>query len=351
MAHDAADQTHWHEPKHGENAGTGTFNRRAMPYDLFMESEGVPIFRGIGVRRVQDLPMKPWQRLGGRGSYIQLYGTEGLWGMYIAEIPARGALLPEHHLYEKQVLVVEGRGATEVWLEGQSKKQTFEWQAGSLFSIPLNAHHRFINATSAPALILCGTSAPNIINLVDSMKFVFDCPWNFTERYSGADDYFKPKDDIAPDPVRGLAMKRTNLVPDVVNCEMPLDNRRSPGYRRMEPHMGGQRFHLWVGQHENGRYSKAHKHEVGSDPDLHQGQGLHVYVARDPGCDAVERRQGQQGAAPGLRAGRPRLGRTDERRLVPRPLRRLEGPAAVHGLVRSQQPLSDEARRARRGDG
>jgi hypothetical protein len=40
-----------------------------------MESEGVPVYRGIGVRRVQDLPLAPWSRLGGRGSYIQLYGT------------------------------------------------------------------------------------------------------------------------------------------------------------------------------------------------------------------------------------------------------------------------------------
>ena len=218
------------------------------------------------------------------------------------------------------MLVVEGRGATEVWLHraGRAKKQTFEWQAGSLFSIPLNAHHRFINATSSPALILCGTSAPNIINLMDSMEFVFECPWNFTERYSGADDYFKPKDDIAPDPVRGLAMKRTNLVPDVVNCEMPLDNRRSPGYRRMEPHMGGQRFHLWVGQHENGRYSKAHKHESAAILICIKGKGYTYTWPETLGRDAVEGRPRRQGAAPGLRAGRPRLGRTDERRLVPR---------------------------------
>ena len=70
--------------------------------------------------------------------------------------------------------------------------------------------------------------------------FIFNCPHNFTERFSGADDFFKPKDDIEPDPVRGLAMRRTNFIPDIINCELPLDNRRSPGYRRVEPHDGGQ---------------------------------------------------------------------------------------------------------------
>ena len=259
MPHDDAGG-HWHEPKAGENAGTGKFSRAAMPYDRFMQSEGIPCYRGIGVHRVQDLPMAPWKRLGGRGTYIQLYGTEGLWGMYVVEVPSGGALNIERHVYEKQVFIIDGRGSTEVWNEGQTKKQTFEWQKGSLFSIPLNAYHRFVNASNSPALILCGTSAPNIINLVDNLRFVFDCPFNFTERYSGENDYFIQKDDIEPDPVRGLAMKRTNYMADIINTELPLDNRRSPGYRRVQPDMGGQRFHLWIGQHENGRYSKAHKH-------------------------------------------------------------------------------------------
>src|SRR5436853_7562452 len=84
--HDTTDQVHWHEPKAGENAGYGKFLRKPMPYDSFMEAEGIPVYRNIGVRRVQDLPMTPWKRLGGKGTYIQLYGTEGLWGMYVAEI-------------------------------------------------------------------------------------------------------------------------------------------------------------------------------------------------------------------------------------------------------------------------
>ncbi len=261
MPHDVNERSHWHEPKAGENAGFGKFSRPQMPYDQFMESEGVPIFRGIGVKRVQDLPMTNWRRLGGRGSYIQLYGTEGLWGMYVVEVPAGGALNIEKHLYEKQVLVVDGRGSTEIWRDDPKAKQTFEWQTGSLFSIPVNVTHRFVNATNSPALILCGTSAPNVMNLFDNPRFVFDCPFDFSDRYSGESDYFKPQEDITPDPVRGLAMKRTNFIADVFNTELPLDNRRSPGYRRLEPYMAGQRFHLWIGQHETGRYSKSHKHE------------------------------------------------------------------------------------------
>ena len=111
-----------------------------------------------------------------------------------------------------------------------------------------------------PALLLAGTTAPNLMNLINNVGAIFDCPYQFRDRFSGADDFYKYKDDIEPDPVRGLAMRRTNFVPDIVNCDLPLDNRRSPGFRRVEPFMTGNTFYLWIGQHENGRYSKAHAH-------------------------------------------------------------------------------------------
>ena len=347
--HDTTDQVHWHEPKAGENAGFGTFARKPMPYDSFMEAEGVPVYRGIGVRRVQDLPMQPWKRLGGRGTYIQLYGTEGLWGMYVVEIPGAGALHVERHLYEKVVLVVEGRGSTEVWQEGQSKPHVFEWQQGSLFSIPLNAYHRFINAASSPAQLLCGTSAPNVMNLIDNPAFIFNCSHNFTDRFSGAEDYFTPKDDLEPDPVRGLAMRRTNLVPDIVNTDLPLDNRRSPGYRRVEPAMAANRFYLWIGQHENGRYSKAHKHASAAVLICVKGKGYTYTWPEALGTTPWKDGESRQGAAPGLRAGGHGVGRAHERRLVPSALRNVEGGTAPHRVVRPQQCACAQGRSAWRG--
>ncbi len=290
--HDTPDQVHWHEPKAGENAGFGKFLRKPMPYDSFMESEGIPIYRGIGVRRVQDLPLVPWKRQGGRGSYIQLFGTEGLWGMYVVEVPGAGALNIERHLYEKVVLVVEGRGTTEVWQEGQTRRHTFEWQKGSLFAIPLNAFHRFINAASSPALLLCGTSAPNVMNLLDNPQFIFNCPHSFTERFSGADDFFKPNDDVEPDPIRGLAMRRTNFVPRrAADGQQPLLCLDWPA----------RDWTLFQGAQAS----------VGGGARLRQGQGLHLHVARGARHDALEGRQGRQDPAAGLRASRSGLGGAD----------------------------------------
>src|SRR5207253_1835431 len=142
--HEISGRTHWHEPSGNSRAGFGEFGRPKTPYDLFMESEGIPIFRDIGVSKVQNLPLAPWKRTGGRGSYIQLHGTEGKWGNYVIEVPGAGALNPEKHIYEEIYFVVEGRGTTEVWLDNDSKRHVFEWQKGSLFSIPVNAWHRIV---------------------------------------------------------------------------------------------------------------------------------------------------------------------------------------------------------------
>jgi quercetin dioxygenase-like cupin family protein len=163
-------------------------------------------------------------------------------------------------MYEEIMVVVEGRGTTEIWLDGQTKPHTFEWQRGSMFSIPLNTNHRIINAASSPALILVATTAPNVMNIFRDTDWIFNCPVAFPSRFNGSQDFFKPNDDIVPDPLRGLALRKSNFIPDIMNADLYLDNRRSPGYKRVEPHMANNVFYGFVGEHKTGRYSKAHAH-------------------------------------------------------------------------------------------
>ena len=233
---------HWHEPEGLKNAGYGAWKRPNTPYDDYMEAQGIPIYRGIGVRRVQDMPLKRWNRMGGNGTFIQLYGTEGKWGCYVIEVPGAGALNPERHMYEEIMVVVDGRGTTEIWTDDQKKPHVFEWQQGSMFSIPLNCWHRIVNAASSPALILVASTAPNVMNLYRDTDWIFNCPATFPARFDGSQDFFKPKDDITPDPLRGLAMRKSNLIPDIMNGQLYLDNRRSPGYLRVEPSMANNVF-------------------------------------------------------------------------------------------------------------
>ena len=187
----------------------------------------------------------------------------------------------------------------------------------------------------APALLIGGTTAPNLMNLINDAGAIYDCPYQFRDRFSGADDFYKYKDDIEPDPVRGLAMRRTNFIPDIVNCDLPLDNRRSPGYRRVEPLMTGNSFYLWIAQHENGHYSKAHAHTSAAVLICLKGKGYTYTWPEQLGIYAVEGRQGRSGQARRLRAVRHGLGGAGRRALVSSAFRRVEGAVPPHRLVRA----------------
>ena len=80
-----------------------------------------------------------------------------------------------------------------------------------MFSIPLNAWHRIVNATNEPALLQAGTTAPILINALQNTDAIFDNPYVFRERFSTDADFYKERTEVEPDPVRGLAMRRTNL--------------------------------------------------------------------------------------------------------------------------------------------
>ncbi len=233
-----------------------------------MEEEGLPIYRGMGVYDVRQLSLGPWKRLGGRGIFLQLDGCGGIRAMYVVEVPAGGVLNAERHMYNEFMYVVEGRGSTEVWREGSAKKQTFEWQAGSLFTIPINTHHRLVNASTSPALVLAATNAPPIMGIFQSRSFIFDNPYEFRDRYDESEDYFKARDEVELEPVRGRAMVLSNVFPDIVHCALPLDNQRAPGYRRIQPGFQGFRRDAntggFIAEYPSGRYSKAHYHQAGA---------------------------------------------------------------------------------------
>jgi quercetin dioxygenase-like cupin family protein len=264
-----ATRIEFHEPtSEDQPAGLLTYRRRKGPYETFMEEEGIPIFRGIGVRDTREVELGPWQRLGGRGAFLYLDGIGNQKGMFVLEVPSGAELNPERHMYDEFFLVIEGRGTTEVWRDGKPGRDVFEWQPGSLFMAPINTWHRLVNASSRPALLVAANNAPPVMNLYQSRRFVFDNSFDFEERFDGSDDFFKAKTDVEAEPVRGRAAIRSNFFADIVNCELPLDNQRAPGYRRIQPYFHGflptGGTGGFVAQYPSGRYSKAHFHQSGA---------------------------------------------------------------------------------------
>ena len=56
--------------------------------------------------------------------------------------------------------------------------------------------HRLINESREPALALAETNAPIIMDQFHNPKFIFECDFQFADRYNGSPDYFKVTEDI-----------------------------------------------------------------------------------------------------------------------------------------------------------
>jgi len=119
-------------------------------YEHFLAKEGMPAVRGFHIEDINAVELYPWARMGGRGVYLNLDGSEGVNDCYIAEIAAGKALEPQRHMFEELIYVVSGHGATTVWQDG-GKKQSFEWGEGALFSPPLNVWYQHFNGAGVPS--------------------------------------------------------------------------------------------------------------------------------------------------------------------------------------------------------
>src|SRR5919202_6193065 len=137
--------------------------QKVNSYEAFKLTEGIPIVRGFAVEDLRTMEVAPWARKGALGTYVTLDGNGGVNDAYVCEIPPGKATEPGRQLFEEMVYVLEGNGSTQVWYD-EGKKVSFEWKAGSLFAIPLNAWHRHFNGRGdRPARFLSVTNAPVIM--------------------------------------------------------------------------------------------------------------------------------------------------------------------------------------------
>lgn len=237
----------------------------AFTYDEYMAREGLPIHEAVvGVDDVTALPRAPWARTGGLGTFIQLHGTfQSQRGIYVAEIPGGQALEPIKHLYEEEIFVLQGRGVAQVW-QGDGEKLTFEWGEGSVFAFPRNTTHRLFNAGSEPVIFMGVNSAPEIMNALDDIEYVFNSDAKFIDLYKDGNSYFVASDVKTTEGWYQQAIWHTNLIPDARRAaldglEQKVGGGMLTGYR-----MGKKFPHGHISQWPAGRYHKAHFHGPGA---------------------------------------------------------------------------------------
>jgi len=239
-----------------------TPRRAKSSYERFMIREGVPVIGGFGVNSVRDIPMAPWRRLGCDGVYFKFFGSDGVTGMYAGRIAPSGATLPERHLYEKVIYILQGEGVVE-FQQRDHVPQNLLWQAGSLFSPPMNTLHRLINHSDQPALFLAVTTAPMALDHYRNEEFIFHSEFVFSDRYDGTADCFSPSDGRYLATNHRQWIHQANFIPDV--REMRRAGQDGKG-RRVKITRFEMANNSLIGQLVEwpvGRYRKAHCHGGG----------------------------------------------------------------------------------------
>lgn len=237
--------------------------QRKTPYERWIEKERVPVVESYGVENLRSLPLGNWERLGCRGAYVELRGLEGITGMYVAEIEPGGALKPERHMYEEVLLILSGQGRAEIRQQGR-ETQTIEWQAGTLFSPPLNAWHCLVNRGKEPAFFAAVTTAPMVFDHFHNDGFVFNCDYPFTDRYDGQEGYFAPGERRYLSRNNKQWIWETNFILDVNQAVLDPQEHKGAGVQLTQFEICGNTLIGHLAQWLVGRYHKAHYHGGGA---------------------------------------------------------------------------------------
>ncbi len=241
---------------------------KETPYTRWVhETEGLDIVSAHYVRNLNTVDLKPWPRRGGRGVYINHEASRTSNDCYVCEIPAGKELRPQRQLFEEMIYVLSGRGSTTVWNDA-GQRITFEWKAGSLFAIPLNAWHQHFNGSGKePARYVAVTNAPPVINLYEDLDFVFGTRHDFKSRFNGDPDYFANKGEQ-----KGLLLE-TNFVADAVNLPLISAKERGAGGAHIRFNMAKGSMNSHISQFPVGTYKKAHCHGPGAHVIILSGEG------------------------------------------------------------------------------
>jgi quercetin dioxygenase-like cupin family protein len=247
-------------------------------YEAWQRREGVQVIRDFAFEDLCAVELSPWPRKGGAGAIINIPNDQLLNDAHLVEIVPGGQSQPERHVYEENVYVLSGRGATRVWLDGQ-KPQTFEWQAGSLFSIPLNAWYQHFNPSAEPARYIAVTDAPPMMRLMRDDDFIFNNPFQFTKRYTANGDYFEGGK------LYNRRVWETNFVPNAPDMALYGWKERGAGGINVMLELAKNSQKAHISEFPVGTYKKGHRHGPGAHLLILSGVGFSLLWTKEDMSD------------------------------------------------------------------
>lgn len=238
-------------------------------YAEFQQAEGVRVIEDFAFEDLEQVELGPWPRKGGSGAIINIPYPHLPNDAHLVEIPPQGHSEPEHHLYEENVYVVSGRGATTIWYEG-GEKQRFEWRRGALFAIPLNAWYQHFNVSGTEALrYIAVTNAPPMMRLLGDNEAIFNSPSVFRSRFDGERDYFS-----ADGKLYKHRIWETNFVPNAPDMRLYSWSERGGGGINVMLEMAKNNLKCHISEFPVGTYKKAHRHGPGAHLLVLSGEGF-----------------------------------------------------------------------------
>jgi oxalate decarboxylase/phosphoglucose isomerase-like protein (cupin superfamily) len=241
---------------------------KETPYTRWIAAEGLDILDAMYVPNLHTVELKPWARRGGRGVYLNHDASRTSNDCYVCEIPPGKQLEPQRQLFEEMIYVLDGRGSTSVWNDA-GQKVSFEWKAGAIFAIPLNASHQHFNGSGRePARFVSVTNGPVLINAFGDTDFVFNTQYDFKNRFAGESNYFANGGEQ-----KGLLLD-TNFVADAINLPLISAKERGAGGGHIRFSMAKGSMNSHISQFPTGTYKKAHAHGPGAHVIIMSGEGF-----------------------------------------------------------------------------
>ncbi len=244
---------------------------KSDPYADWLKKEGVKVYEDFYFPSLAKLELGPWERKGGSGAVAHIANRHLPNDCHIVEIKPGGKSEPEHHMYELTIYVISGRGATSIWQldNGEKRRNSFEWQAGSLFSIPLNARYQNFNGSgNEPARYIAVTNAPPMMRLFRDNDFIFHCDYMFRGRYSGEEDYFSGKGKLF-----NRRIWESNFIANAPDMLLYGWKERGAGGINAMLEMADNNTKSHISEFPVGTYKKAHRHGPGAHLVLLSGTG------------------------------------------------------------------------------
>ncbi len=269
----------------GEPAATGGGRgrpNRITAYQRWMREQGIPIHGGYGVYDARAAERKHWDVTGTPAAFVDLVGMEGFSGIQIVEIPPGGATKPQKHMYQQLICVLQGNGSTQVWSDTtEDRKLSFEWDTFSLFSPPLNAWYRLFNGSTEPVILMMVNDAPMMMDLFHNNDFIFNNPYQFTDRFPPDDDEFFQHDKRYFE--GGGMVWETNFINNAAEALVDAQERKGSGVKITLFDLASNSFAGHLTEWETGMYHKGHHHQGGAILLIMRAEGYSIMWPQEVG--------------------------------------------------------------------